>query len=129
MDIHKKMNRVEKAKRTPIFSLTKKDFRIDRFRSGGKGGQHQNKTETGIRITHKETGISHENRTERSQLQNQKRAFQKLCKDKRFLAWIKLKALYKEKEIKEYMKVAMAPKNIKVEIRKNGKWEAQDEQG
>ena len=36
-----------------LFSVTKKDFDIQTFRSGGKGGQHQNKRDTGVRCVHK----------------------------------------------------------------------------
>lgn len=61
-----------------IVSWSKKDFRIDRFRSGGKGGQHQNTSDTGVRITHIESGISAECRETRSQKENQNRAFRKL---------------------------------------------------
>src|SRR5262249_48922123 len=39
-------------------------------RSGGPGGQHQNKTESGVRYTHLPTGIAAESRTERSQHKN-----------------------------------------------------------
>lgn len=58
---------------------TKKDFRYDYFRSGGKGGQHQNKTNTGVRITHIPSGLSSECRETRSQLTNKERAFRKLA--------------------------------------------------
>jgi peptide chain release factor 2 len=40
------------------------------FRSGGPGGQHQNKTESGVRYIHKPTGVAAESRSERSQHKN-----------------------------------------------------------
>jgi peptide chain release factor 2 len=46
------------------------DLKRDTFRSGGPGGQHQNKTESGVRYTHVPTGIAAESRTERSQHKN-----------------------------------------------------------
>jgi peptide chain release factor 2 len=46
------------------------DLKRDTFRSGGPGGQHQNKTESGVRYTHLSTGIAAESRTERSQHKN-----------------------------------------------------------
>jgi peptide chain release factor 2 len=46
------------------------DLRRDTFRSGGPGGQHQNKTESGVRYTHTPTGVAAESRSERSQVKN-----------------------------------------------------------
>ncbi len=46
------------------------DLERQTFRSGGPGGQHQNKTESGVRFIHKPTGIAAESRTERSQHKN-----------------------------------------------------------
>ncbi len=64
--------------RTPLLHLTRDDFEIQSFRSGGPGGQHQNKTETGIRIIHHPSGAIGECRSTRSQLQNKQLAFQRL---------------------------------------------------
>jgi len=44
-----------------LFSLTKKDFDIQTFRAGGKGGQKQNKISSGVRIIHRESGELLEN--------------------------------------------------------------------
>ena len=65
--------------RERLKSFTKKDFRVDTFRAGGKGGQNQNKRDTGVRITHIETGLSAESREHRTQYQNKVAAFKKLA--------------------------------------------------
>src|SRR4051794_14995480 len=57
------------------------DLKRDTFRSGGPGGQHQNKTESGVRYTHLPTGVAAESRSERSQHKNDDMAM-KLLKAK-----------------------------------------------
>lgn len=63
-----------------IFSARKKDFKIERMRGTGPGGQHRNKTESCIRITHIESGLSEYCCESRSQHTNLKLAFRRLAK-------------------------------------------------
>jgi hypothetical protein len=109
-----------------LLSVTKNDLEIQTFCAGGKGGQHQNKTETGVRIIHKASGAVGEARDSRSQHANKIAAFDRMAKSDRFQKWLRVETsrILSGKTIDQKVEEQMNSKNLKLEIRGgDGKWE------
>ena len=105
-----------------ILSVTMDDLELQTFRAGGKGGQKQNKTDSGVRLIHHPSGARGESREERSQYQNKKIALKRLSEDPRFKYWVAVQTGKFESD-EAYLARQLAPHNIREEVRVDGKWQ------
>lgn len=113
------------AERTPILTVTIHDCEVQTFRSGGKGGQNQNKRDTGVRVIHHPSGARGESREERSQFQNKRSAFVRMVETPAFRYWVDVvtKRLKSELELTTEIEAELAdPKCLRTEIRENDRW-------
>ncbi len=115
----------KKKERTLLFTVTQADCRMDTFRSGGKGGQHQNKTESGVRFVHPPSGAVGQARDDRSQHVNKKLAWRRMAESKEFVQWAKFQAASEEQVLDDYNRMVrqVGRHNLKVEVMVNGRWE------
>ena len=111
-----------KKKRELLFSITRKDFKVDFYIASGKGGQKRNKTSSACRITHMDSGAVGNCSEHRGQIANKKEAFKRLVESKKFQTWHKLEAARisygkdkLEREVNAWVDEQMKPENLKIE--------------
>lgn len=101
-----------------LFSLTKKDFIVQTFCTGGNGGQHRNAKQNGVRIIHPASGARGEHRDGRDQGKNKEAAFLKLLETDTFRGWHRLEVARRTgllAEVEAAVERQMDEKNLKVE--------------
>lgn len=116
-----------------VLSVRQSDCVMDVFRAGGKGGQAQNKTNSGVRFRHLPSGAVGESREHRSQHQNKLAAWRRMAESREMQSWLKIRAgeavlsaaekADRERQIARRVDKAMTPESIQVEVKDDrGRW-------
>lgn len=112
--------------RTLVRTVSRRDLAFEYFRAGGKGGQHQNKTSSGCRCRHMESGAVVESREHKSQKANQRACLHKLAAHPQFLTWARIevaKSLGKPTPEELVDRALRRTTDLKVEVRnERGQW-------
>jgi protein subunit release factor B len=101
-----------------LFSITKKDLKIEYYSGKGGGGQHRNKHQNCVRLTHPDSGVTVVATEQKSRTQNLKMAFKRLVNHDDFRNWLRIRACYSVKEeddIRKKVEQWMQPENLLIE--------------
>ena len=109
-----------------LFSITKKDFKIDYFSGTGAGGQHRNKHQNCVRLCHKDSGVTVTGQSSKQRTSNLREAFRSLTEHPRFKLWRTRKTheVITGKSIADRVEEMVRPENLKIEHQnEQGEWE------
>lgn len=101
--------------RERILHITMDDCEKQTFRSGGKGGQNQNKRDTGVRIIHRPSGARGESREARTQGQNTKIAWRRMAESPKMQLWIRKAHAEAIEKADHWIDNQMRPENLLIE--------------
>ena len=112
-----------------LFSIRKKDFKIQYFSGTGAGGQHRNKHQNCVRLSHPDSGASATGQNSRSRTDNLRSAFKSIQEQAYFKVWLtkKIHETLSGKKLDKIVEEMVKPQNIKVETKRDGKWEEANE--
>ena len=105
-------------KKQLLFNITKKDFDIKFFSGTGAGGQHRNKHQNCVRMTHKASGVSATGQSNRNRNANLREAFRGIVEDQDFKLWHKREIsmrLHEGISLEEKVNRLMAPQFLRIE--------------
>ncbi len=101
-----------------LFRVTAKDFEETHIRGSGPGGQHRNKTSTGVRLRHRASGAVAQATEHKSQEQNRREAWKRIRETREWKVWLRdvLAIASGQPTIAQRVDRAMSPENITTPI-------------
>lgn len=117
-------NITQKKKPELLFSVGIKDCKVDTFCGSGPGGQHRNRSQTAIRVTHTPSGAVGTCSELKSQLSNKQQAFRRMAETSEFKRWQRLEVARRsgQPSIARQVKDELAPGKLKIDIQNGNSW-------
>ncbi|MDB4330243.1 peptide chain release factor-like protein [bacterium] len=118
----------DKKERELLVSVSLKDCDVKPYKGSGPGGQKKNKTESAIRIVHRDSGAVGQCENHREQIKNKKEAFLRMIETKEFKSWLKIANARATGELARIEKrVEQEMKKVVTEIKdEKGRWKKVD---
>jgi protein subunit release factor A len=106
------------TERELLFRVTAKDFDETHVRGSGPGGQHRNKTSTGVRLRHRASGAVGEATDDKSQHRNRMEAFRRLRETPEWQSWFRamVAKAYGRESLTAQVERMMSPENITTQL-------------
>jgi len=106
-----------------LFSVRRKDLKLEYFSGSGAGGQHRNRHKNCVRCKHPASGAVGSCQEHRSKIQNEKIAFRRMIDTKELQSWVRLEASRITGELGEIEdRVDKELNRVKLEVKVDGKW-------
>ena len=113
-------------KKELLFSITRRDLKINYFSGTGGGGQHRNKHQNCVRLQHPDSGVLVTGQSNKERRSNLREAFANIVKHPKFKVWHtrKVQEIIEGKNIQQKVDEMVTIENLKIEGRNDhGQWE------
>lgn len=107
-----------------LFSVSIKDCKVDTYCGSGPGGQHRNRSQTAIRVTHPPSGAVGTCSELKSQLSNKQQAFKRMAETVEFRRWLRIEVARRsgQPSIDRQVMDELQPEKLKIDVQDGNKW-------
>lgn len=107
-----------------LFSVSIKDCKVDTYCGSGPGGQHRNRSQTAIRVTHPPSGAVGTCSELKSQLSNKQQAFKRMVETSEFKRWQRLEVARRsgQPSIDQQVRAELQASKLRVDVQDGNRW-------
>lgn len=114
----------QNKKQELLFSVSIKDCQVDTFCGSGPGGQHRNRSQTGVRIFHQPSGAVGVCSELKSQHSNKQLAFKRMAESSEFKRWNRVEVARRsgQPSVESQVRSELTPDKLRVDVKDADRW-------